>query len=78
MVQNILGETAVLQQKIDRINHLARKAKAEGLTAEEKQEQATLRQEYLAEWRKGVMQTLDSTYIVDEKGNKRKLQKKDN
>ncbi len=68
----------MLQEKIDRINQLARKAKTEGLTAEEKQEQATLRQEYLAEWRKGVEQTLDSTYVVDESGNKRKLQKKGN
>ncbi|MCR5834973.1 MAG: DUF896 domain-containing protein [Lachnospiraceae bacterium] len=34
------------QKKIDRINELYRKSKAEGLTAEEKQEQQKLRMEY--------------------------------
>ena len=36
------------QKKIDRINELARKAKTEPLTEEEKEEQNQLRQEYLA------------------------------
>lgn len=65
------------QSKIDRINELARKAKtAEGLTEEEQAERQKLRQEYLEAWRLGVQQTLDNTYIVDEKGNERKLHKK--
>ena len=65
------------QKKIDRINELARKSKtAEGLTEAEKAEQAELRREYLESWRLGVQQTLDNTYIVDDKGNERKLQKK--
>lgn len=65
------------QVKIDRINELARKAKTEqGLTLAEKAEQAQLRKEYIAAWRLGVQQTLDNTYIVDGKGNERKLQKK--
>lgn len=64
------------QKKIDRINELAKKAKAEGLTDEEKAEQQALRAEYIAEWRLGVQQTLENTYIVDDKGNERKLQKK--
>ncbi|HEX3021188.1 MAG TPA: DUF896 domain-containing protein, partial [Lachnospiraceae bacterium] len=34
-------------QKIERINELYRKMKAEGLTEEEKVEQATLRSEYI-------------------------------
>lgn len=65
------------QKKIDRINELARKSKTEqGLTAEEKAEQQSLCKEYLEAWRLGVQQTLDNTYIVDDKGNERKLQKK--
>ena len=67
----------MLNEKIQRINELARKSKTpEGLTDEEKEEQQRLRQEYIAEWRQGVVQVLDNTYIMDEKGNKRKLEKK--
>lgn len=59
--------------KVERINFLARKAKSEGLTAEELQEQGELRQEYVAEIRTNLRSQLDNTYIVDEQGNKRKL-----
>ncbi len=68
----------MLQEKIDRINFLSRKSKTEGLTEEEKSEQLQLRKEYLAEWKLGVTQVLDNTYVVDEKGNKKKLPKKKN
>ena len=64
---------AMLQEKIDRINFLSRKSKTVGLTDAEKQEQQKLRQEYIAEWRLGMTQVLDNTYIMDEKGNKTKL-----
>ena len=68
----------MLEEKIQRINELARKSKTpEGLTEEEKAEQKQLRQEYIAEWRQGVVQVLDNTYVMDEKGVKRKLEKKD-
>ncbi len=67
----------MLSEKIERINQLARKSKtAEGLTEQEKAEQQQLRKEYIAEWRLGLIQTLDNTYVVDEKGNKRKIEKK--
>lgn len=59
--------------KVERINFLARKAKNEGLTPEELQEQAALRQEYVAEIRTNLRTQLDNTYLVDEQGNKRKL-----
>ena len=61
------------KEKIKRINQLAAKAKAEGLTEEEKSEQETLRNEYREEFRKSLMGQLENTYVVDEKGNKRKL-----
>lgn len=63
----------MLQEKIERINYLSKKSKTVGLTDEEKQEQQKLRQEYIAEWRLGMTQVLDNTYIMDEKGNKTKL-----
>jgi len=61
------------QSKIDRINVLARKSKAEGLTEEEKAEQAVLRREYIDSVKASLVGHLDHTYVVDEKGNKRKL-----
>lgn len=63
------------QSKIDRINVLARKSKAEGLTEEEKAEQAVLRREYIDSVKASLIGHLDNTYVVDEKGNKRKLKK---
>ena len=64
------------QVKIDRINELARKARAEGLTPEEKQEQQTLRQEYIAAFRASMVSELNSLVIVDEHGNRRKIKPK--
>ena len=68
----------MLQEKITRINELSRKAKTVGLTEDEKAEQQALRKEYIAEWKLGLQQTLDNTYVVDSQGNKRKLEKKGN
>lgn len=62
--------------KIDRINALAKKSKAEGLTEDEKKEQQLLRQEYIAEYRKSLQSTLDGVVLMDENGNKEKLKKK--
>lgn len=64
-------------ERLERINELARKAKNEGLTDEEKAEQKMLRAEYLAAFRANVEAQLENTYIVDEDGNERKLKKKD-
>ncbi len=63
------------EKLIQRINELARKAKAEGLTDEEKQEQQKLRDEYRFAFRQNLTQQLEHTYIMDEHGNKRKLGK---
>ncbi len=65
------------QSKIDRINELARKAKTpEGLTEAEANEQKILRQEYINSFKANLISQLENTYIVDEKGNKRKLGRK--
>ena len=64
------------QAKIDRINHLAHKAKTSGLTPEEVLEQAALRQEYVAAVLGNLKGQLDNTYVVDEKGRKTKLKRK--
>ena len=61
------------QKKIDRINELSRKSKAEGLTDEEKQEQLFLRREYVDSVVGALRDNLEHTCIVDEHGNKRKL-----
>ena len=62
--------------KLNRINELAKLAKERELTTEELAERDTLRKEYIAEWRRGAEQVLENTYIVDERGQKRKLRKK--
>lgn len=64
------------QSKIDRINFLARKSRAEGLSSEEKEEQAILRREYIDSFKRSLVGQLENTYIVDEKGNKKKVERR--
>ena len=59
--------------KIDRINFLAEKSANEGLTDEEREEQAALRAEYIAEFRAGLRAQLDSTVIERPDGSREKL-----
>lgn len=61
------------KEDIDRINELARKAKTVGLTPEENEERVVLRRAYIDSVVGDLRQQLDNTYIVDSKGNKRKL-----
>lgn len=56
------------QKKLDRINELARKAKTQSLSEEEKQEQAKLREEYLLLYRKNLRTQLDNIVLVDKSG----------
>ena len=63
-------------EKLNRINALARLAKERELTAEELAERDALRKEYIAEWRRGAEQVLENTYIVGPDGKKRKLERK--
>ena len=67
-----------MQKTIARINELAAKAKAEGLSPEEIVERDQLRREYIAAVRRNLTAQLDNTYVVDEHGVKRPLRKKEN
>lgn len=58
---------------IERINELAKKAKTEGLTEREKEEQKKLRREYIDSVVGNLRSQLDNTYVLDEQGNKSKL-----
>ena len=62
--------------KIDRINELARKSKAEGLTEAEKQEQQKLREEYRADFKANLMGQLDRVYFKEADGSTTKALKK--
>ncbi len=64
------------QEKINRINELARKHKAEGLTKEELAERETLRREYIDSFKESLRGHLENTYIMDGQGKKTKLRKK--
>lgn len=64
------------QKKIDRINELARLAKERELIPEEQAERQTLRREYIDAFKASLVGTLENTYIVDEKGNKKKVERK--
>ena len=62
------------QEKIDRINALARKSRTpEGLTEAEKAEQQALRQEYVLAVRASLRGQLDHTTLVRPDGSREKL-----
>ena len=47
------------QSKIERINFLAKKQKGDGLTPEEKEEQAILRREYIDSFKRNLVANLE-------------------
>ncbi len=57
------------EEKIARINELAHKSKAEGLTPEEKEEQAILRREFIDAMKANVKAQLDNVDIVEADGS---------
>ena len=63
------------EEKINRINELARKQKTEGLTEAETAEQAILRREYIDSFRKSLEAQLDNTTIVYPDGTRKKVKK---
>lgn len=56
-------------EKIARINELYHKSKNEGLTQEEKVEQAMLRQEYIAAIKNSIAAQMENVSIVNEDGS---------
>ena len=65
------------EEKIARINALAKKSKTVGLTEAEKAEQQALRQEYLADVKASLRAQLANTSIKEPDGTVHKLTKKD-
>lgn len=65
-----------MDEVIARINALAKKAKTEGLTAEETAERDKLRRIYIDSVKANLTGQLDNTYILRPDGSKTKLQKK--
>ncbi|MCC8168703.1 MAG: DUF896 domain-containing protein [Clostridiales bacterium] len=66
------------EEKIARINELYHRSKAEGLTEEEKVEQAMLRQEYIANIRGNLRSQLNSIDVVNPDGSVENLGEKYN
>ena len=64
-------------KKIERINELARKKKAAGLTAEEQSEQDALRREYLDGYRNNLKAMLDGIIVQEKDGSRHPLKRKE-
>ena len=64
------------KEKIDRINFLAKKKKAEGLTEDELAEQKALYEDYLEGYRRNLRATLGNTVIERPDGTREKLTNK--
>lgn len=59
----------ISKEKLERINILAKKAKTEGLTEEEKKEQVNLRKEYLGNVRSSFKNQFKTMTVKDPEGN---------
>ncbi len=64
------------QEKIDRINELARRSRIRNLSEEELFEQKQLRQEYIESIKTNFIKSIESIKIIDEYGNSREVRKK--
>lgn len=65
-----------INEVIARINELAKKAKAEGLTPQETAERDKLRRIYIDNVKASLVGQLENTYILEPDGTKHKLNKK--
>ena len=64
------------QEKIERINALYRKSKAEGLTEEATKEQDLLRKEYIASVKSNLRSQLNNIDVINEQGKVENLGEK--
>lgn len=70
MKQIFLGRIGIMtEEKIKRINELYHKAKNEGLTEAEKEEQQKLRREYIEAFKRNLRGNLDNISIKEEDGS---------
>ena len=60
-----------MDERIKRINELYHKSQSEGLTDEEREEQAQLRRDYIDSVKANLKSQLDSLYVLDEKSGKK-------
>ena len=67
--QRLRGVMMLSDDKIKRINELAKKKKDGTLTEEEAKERQALHKEYLAAFRGGMRNTIEGMKIVDKAGN---------
>ena len=68
----------ITQEKIARINALAKKAKSpQGLTEAERAERDALRREYIDAFKESLTAQLDNTYIQYPDGTRKKLSLKE-
>lgn len=65
-----------MEERIARINELYHKSQAEGLSEEEKEEQARLRKEYVESIRANMKSQLDSIVVQHPDGSREKLKDK--
>ena len=63
---------------LERINHLAHKAKTVGLTEEEIKERDVLRKEFLVNFRNRMVGVMENVYIKEEDGSVKKVERKSN
>lgn len=59
----------MIDEKINRINELYRKSQAEGITEDEKKEQAILRKEFVASVKSNLRSQLNNIDMVNEDGS---------
>ncbi|HIY10601.1 MAG TPA: DUF896 domain-containing protein [Candidatus Anaerofilum excrementigallinarum] len=64
------------QEKIQRINELARKSRDQGLTEEEKAEQQALRREYVEAMKQSLKSQLDASVVIRPDGSSYRLTQK--